>query len=89
LCRTDSRAVDYGAIESTEREAKILGAVDEKRIVNFVDVVFVVNEAVEPAKAIGDLLRQLSPLDIEVPRGEDAADYQALGKQHQSDFPAR
>src|ERR1700719_744866 len=82
----DARTVDHRAVESTEREAEILRTVHEKRIVNFIHVIFVEYQLVETIQALRDFAGEVGALDVEVPREADARKGDRNRCDHQDDF---
>src|SRR5208282_3822552 len=52
----DTQAIDHLAVEEAERGAQILDAVDEQRVVDFVDVVLMNQKIVQP-RPYGNKLR--------------------------------
>ncbi len=83
----DARAIDDAAIEGAEREAEILGAIDEERVVNFVDIISV-SSTIDAARNAGEFVLHARMLDVTVARVGDAGDGDEYGREHQQIFHA-
>src|SRR5579859_190441 len=79
-------AVDDFGVELAERRAEVLGAVHKEGVVDFVDVVFVEEEAVERSRLFGNQLRRQFLGAVELIGEPDASNRDGNRGKHQEIF---
>src|SRR6516162_6359097 len=82
----DAQAVDDSGVEKSERGAEVLDAIDENRVVEFIDVVLVVQKLVQARPGGGDLGVQMRKLQVQTVGQPDTETGNGNGDRHQEIF---
>src|SRR6516164_4946840 len=80
----DAEAVDDSGVEKSERGAEVLDAIDENRVVEFIDVILVIQKLVQARPGGSDLGVQMRKLQVQTVGQPDTGN--GNGNRHQEKF---